>query len=161
MLTTDLSLRFDPIYEKISRRFYENPEELAEAFAKAWFKLVHRDMGPKSRYLGPEVPAEDFIWQDPIPAVDHQLIDAQDEAQLKIKYWNQDYPFRNWYLQHGLLLLHSGDRIKRRCKWCTYSSGTTKKLGGKQSGTVIQSIECIGRYSERVQCSTNWRQKFH
>lgn len=112
MLTTDLSLRFDPIYEKISRRFYENPEELAEAFAKAWFKLVHRDMGPKSRYLGPEVPAEDFIWQDPIPAVDHQLIDAQDEAQLKIKYWNQDYPFRNWYLQHGLLLLHSGDRIK-------------------------------------------------
>lgn len=85
MLTTDLSLRFDPIYEKISRRFYENPEELAEAFAKAWFKLVHRDMGPKSRYLGPEVPAEDFIWQDPIPAVDHQLIDAQDEAQLKNK----------------------------------------------------------------------------
>ena len=85
MLTTDLSLRFDPIYEKISRRFYENPEELAEAFAKAWFKLVHRDMGPKSRYLGPEVPAEDLIWQDPIPAVDHQLIDAQDEAQLKNK----------------------------------------------------------------------------
>lgn len=85
MLTTDLSLRFDPIYEKISRRFYENPEELAEAFAKAWFKLVHRDMGPKSRYLGPEVPTEDEIWQDPIPAVDHQLIDAQDEAQLKNK----------------------------------------------------------------------------
>jgi catalase-peroxidase len=85
MLTTDLSLRFDPIYEKISRRFYENPEELAEAFAKAWFKLVHRDMGPKSRYLGPEVPKEDEIWQDPIPAVDHQLIDTQDEAQLKNK----------------------------------------------------------------------------
>ena len=101
MLTTDLSLRFDPIYEKISRRFYENPEELAEAFAKAWFKLVHRDMGPKSRYLGPEVPAEDEIWQDPIPAVDHQLIDAQDEAQLKIKYWNQDYQFRTGIYSMG------------------------------------------------------------
>ena len=85
MLTTDLSLRFDPIYEKISRRFYENPDELAKAFAHAWFKLVHRDMGPKSRYLGPEVPAEDFIWQDPLPAVDHQLIDEQDAAQLKNK----------------------------------------------------------------------------
>ncbi|HFK5568675.1 TPA: catalase/peroxidase HPI [Elizabethkingia meningoseptica] len=85
MLTTDLSLRFDPIYEKISRRFYENPDELAKAFAHAWFKLVHRDMGPKSRYLGPEVPTEDFIWQDPLPAVDHQLIDEQDAAQLKNK----------------------------------------------------------------------------
>ncbi|MEH7890595.1 catalase/peroxidase HPI [Elizabethkingia meningoseptica] len=85
MLTTDLSLRFDPVYEKISRHFYENPDELAKAFAHAWFKLVHRDMGPKSRYLGPEVPAEDFIWQDPLPAVDHQLIDEQDAAQLKNK----------------------------------------------------------------------------
>ncbi|MBB3354705.1 catalase/peroxidase HPI [Rhizobium lentis] len=85
MLTTDLSLRFDPIYEKISRRFLENPGEFADAFARAWFKLTHRDMGPKVRYLGPEVPAEDLIWQDVIPAVDHPLVDDQDIAELKAK----------------------------------------------------------------------------
>jgi catalase-peroxidase len=85
MLTTDLALRFDPIYEKISRRFYENPEQMADAFARAWFKLTHRDMGPRSRYLGPEVPAEDLIWQDPVPAMDHELIDAADIANLKGK----------------------------------------------------------------------------
>ena len=83
MLTTDLSLRFDPVYEKISRRFMENPDQLADAFARAWFKLTHRDMGPRARYLGPEVPAEALIWQDPIPSVDHPLIDAQDIAILK------------------------------------------------------------------------------
>jgi catalase-peroxidase len=85
MLTTDLSLRFDPVYEKISRRFYENPDQFANAFARAWFKLTHRDMGPRSRYLGPEVPAEELIWQDPIPVVNHPLIDAQDIASLKKK----------------------------------------------------------------------------
>jgi catalase-peroxidase len=85
MLTTDLALRFDPIYEKISRRFFENPDQLADAFARAWFKLTHRDMGPRARYLGPEVPAEELIWQDPIPAVNHKLIDAQDIASLKSK----------------------------------------------------------------------------
>jgi len=85
MLTTDLSLRFDPVYEKISRRFYENPDQLADAFARAWFKLTHRDMGPRARYLGPEGPAEELIWQDPIPAVNHKLIDAQDIASLKGK----------------------------------------------------------------------------
>ncbi|CAH0447032.1 Catalase-peroxidase [Ralstonia syzygii subsp. syzygii] len=85
MLTTDLSLRFDPAYEKISRRFYEHPDQLADAFARAWFKLTHRDMGPRARYLGPEVPAEALIWQDPIPAVDHKLIDGQDIAALKGK----------------------------------------------------------------------------
>ena len=85
MLTTDLSLRMDPIYEKISRRFYEHPEEFADAFARAWFKLTHRDMGPRARYLGPEVPAEELIWQDPIPAVNHPLIDARDIAALKAK----------------------------------------------------------------------------
>jgi len=84
-MTTDLSLRFDPDYEKISRRFMEHPDEFADAFARAWFKLTHRDMGPRTRYLGPEVPAEDLIWQDPIPAVDHTLIDAQDVASLKTK----------------------------------------------------------------------------
>ena len=85
MLTTDLALRFDPIYEKISRRFMENPDQLADAFARAWFKLTHRDMGPRARYLGPEVPAEELIWQDPIPAVNHKLIDAKDIASLKRK----------------------------------------------------------------------------
>lgn len=85
MLTTDLALRFDPAYEKISRRFLENPEEFADAFARAWFKLTHRDMGPRVRYLGPEVPAEELIWQDPIPAVDHELVNAEDIAALKAK----------------------------------------------------------------------------
>jgi catalase-peroxidase len=85
MLTTDLALRFDPIYEKISRRFHENPDQLADAFARAWFKLTHRDMGPRARYLGPEVPKEELIWQDPIPAVNHKLIGARDIASLKGK----------------------------------------------------------------------------
>jgi catalase-peroxidase len=85
MLTTDIALRVDPVYEKISRRFYENPDQLADAFARAWFKLTHRDMGPKSRYLGPEVPEEDLIWQDPVPTVDHELIEAQDITNLKGK----------------------------------------------------------------------------
>jgi catalase-peroxidase len=90
MLTTDLSLRFDPAYEKISRRFYEHPDQFAEAFARAWFKLTHRDMGPRSRYLGPEVPAEELIWQDPVPAVNHPLIDERDIAALKAKVLASD-----------------------------------------------------------------------
>jgi len=85
MLTTDLSLRIDPAYEKISRHFFENPLEFADAFARAWFKLTHRDMGPRARYLGPEVPAEELIWQDPVPALDHAVIDEQDIAALKTK----------------------------------------------------------------------------
>jgi len=90
MTTADLSLRFDPIYEPIARHYLENPEEFADAFARAWFKLTHRDMGPRSRYLGPEVPAEDLIWQDPVPAVDHELIDAQDIVALKEKILSSD-----------------------------------------------------------------------
>jgi catalase-peroxidase len=85
MLTTDLALRFDPIYEPISRRFLENPDQLADAFARAWYKLIHRDMGPLSRYLGPEMPNEELLWQDPIPAVDHELINDSDVAALKSK----------------------------------------------------------------------------
>ena len=85
MLTTDLSLRFDPAYEKISRRFMEHPDQFADAFARAWFKLTHRDMGPRARYLGPEVPKEELIWQDPIPAVNHKLISAKEIAALKGK----------------------------------------------------------------------------
>ncbi|HYF37958.1 MAG TPA: catalase/peroxidase HPI, partial [Prosthecobacter sp.] len=85
MLTTDLALRFDPIYEKISRRFHQNPDQFADAFARAWFKLTHRDMGPRARYLGPEVPEEELIWQDPIPAVNHPLVDEDDIKALKAK----------------------------------------------------------------------------
>jgi catalase-peroxidase len=85
MTTADLSLRFDPIYEPIARHYLKNPEKLADAFARAWFKLTHRDMGPRSRYLGPEVPAEELIWQDPVPKADHTLIDKQDIAALKGK----------------------------------------------------------------------------
>ncbi|MFS2125358.1 catalase/peroxidase HPI [Pseudomonas sp. Pseusp97] len=85
MLTTDIALRVDPAYEKISRRFYEDPDAFADAFARAWFKLTHRDMGPRARYLGPEVPAEELVWQDPVPAVDHPLVDEQDVAALKAK----------------------------------------------------------------------------
>jgi catalase-peroxidase len=85
MTTADLSLRFDPIYEPIARRYLENPDQFADAFARAWFKLTHRDMGPRSRYLGPEVPDEELIWQDPVPAVDHELVDEQDIAALKDK----------------------------------------------------------------------------
>ena len=96
MLTTDLSLRFDPAYEKISRRFMDHPEELAEAFARAWFKLTHRDMGPRARYLGPEVPAEELIWQDPIPKVNHPLVDDQDVAALKQKVQASGLSVSSW-----------------------------------------------------------------
>ena len=85
MLTSDLALKVDPVYEKISRRFFENPDQFADAFARAWFKLTHRDMGPRARYLGPEVPKEELIWQDPVPAVNHKLIDDKDVAALKAK----------------------------------------------------------------------------
>jgi catalase-peroxidase len=85
MTTADLALRMDPIYRPIAKRFLENPEEFAEAFARAWYKLTHRDMGPPSRFLGPEVPQEELIWQDPVPAVDHELVDTQDIAELKAK----------------------------------------------------------------------------
>jgi catalase-peroxidase len=88
MLVTDVALRVDPAYEKISRRFYEHPDEFSDAFARAWFKLTHRDMGPRPRYLGPEVPAEELIWQDPVPAVDHNLIDANDISDLKVRILN-------------------------------------------------------------------------
>jgi len=88
MLTTDLSLRFDPVYEKISRHFYENPDAFADAFSRAWFKLTHRDMGPRARYLGPDVPQEELIWQDPIPEVNHELVDENDVEVLKSKVLN-------------------------------------------------------------------------
>ena len=94
MLVTDLSLRFDPVYEKISRHFLENPDEFADTFARAWFKLTHRDMGPRARYLGPEVPAEELIWQDPIPAVNHKLVDEKDMSELKTAVLNSGLKVR-------------------------------------------------------------------
>ena len=115
MLTTDLSLRFDPAYEKISRRFMENPDEFADAFARAWFKLTHRDMGPRARYLGPEVPKEELIWQDPIPAVDHKLIDGKDIAALKSK------------------VLSSGLSVSRLV-YTAWSSACTFRGGDKRGG---------------------------
>ncbi len=87
MTTADMAMRMDPVYEKIARRFHQNPDEFADAFARAWFKLTHRDMGPKSRYLGPEVPKEDLIWQDPIPAVDHPLIDDRTSPRSRPRCW--------------------------------------------------------------------------
>ena len=96
MTTADLSLRFDPIYEPIARRYLENPEEFADAFARAWFKLTHRDMGPRSRYLGPEVPEEELIWQDPVPAVDHELIDDRTSPPSRPRFWLQDCLSPNW-----------------------------------------------------------------
>ena len=107
MLTTDLALRFDPAYEKISRRFLEHPDQFADAFARAWFKLTHRDMGPIARYLGPLVPKETLIWQDPIPAVDHPLIDEQDIAALKAKILASGSRFRSWSRPPGRRLRRS------------------------------------------------------
>ena len=115
MLTTDLALRFDPAYEKISRRFLENPDQFADAFARAWFKLTHRDMGPRARYLGPEVPAEELIWQDPIPAVDHKLIDAQGHRRAQ----GQDPRLRAVGLRTGLDRLGVGVDLPRlrQARW--------------------------------------------
>lgn len=116
MLTTDLSLRFDPIYEKISKRFLENPDEFADSFAKAWFKLTHRDMGPKARYLGPDVPKQDLIWQDPIPSLDHEVIDETDITELKRK------------------ILSSGLSIQELV-YTAWSSASTFRGSDKRGGT--------------------------
>jgi catalase-peroxidase len=115
MTTADLALRYDPIYEKIARRYYEDPELFADAFAKAWFKLTHRDMGPKWRYLGPEVPKEEFIWQDPIPPVDHPLIDANDISKLK-----------QWLLESGLSI--------RDLVYTAWSAASTFRNSDKRGG---------------------------
>ncbi|MHC4222194.1 MAG: catalase/peroxidase HPI, partial [Planctomycetota bacterium] len=121
MTTADLSLKFDPAYEKISRRYLENPDQFADAFARAWFKLTHRDMGPRARYLGEEVPAEELIWQDPLPAVDHELIDAQDIAKLKEK------------------ILHSGLSISQLVSTAWASASTFRgsdKRGGANGARI-------------------------
>ena len=137
MLTTDLALRFDPVYEKISRRFLEHPDELADAFARAWFKLTHRDMGPRTRYLGPEVPAEELIWQDPIPAADYELIDEQDIADLKSKIsclWavNPGAGFNRL----GICVHIPWLRQTRRREWGSYPSCAAEGLGSQPAGSA-------------------------
>ena len=138
MLTTDLSLRFDPVYEKISRRFYEHPDQFADAFARAWFKLTHRDMGPRARYLGPEVPAEQLLWQDPVPAVDHPLIDAKDIARSRARSSRRVFRSPNWSRPHG--------RRRRPSAAPTSAAGPT----GRASASRRRRI---GRSTSRP----NWR----
>ena len=135
MLTTDLSLKVDPVYEKISRHFYENPDQFADAFARAWFKLTHRDMGPRARYLGPEVPAEELIWQDPVPAVDHELIDAKDIASLKAKILASGLLDRRAGLDRlGLGLDLPRLRQARRGERGAHPSCAAEGLGGQSAG---------------------------
>ena len=139
MLTTDLSLRFDPAYEKISRRFYENPDQFADAFARAWFKLTHRDMGPRARYLGPLVPKETLIWQDPIPAGDHPLIDDTDAAALKAK------------------ILASGLTVSQLVSTAWASASTFRgsdKRGGANGARIRLARRRTGRSTSRPSCKT-------
>ena len=135
MLTTDLALRLDPAYEKISRRFYENPDEFADAFARAWFKLTHRDMGPVVRYLGPEVPAEELLWQDPLPQVDQRA----DRRRRRGRAQGADPRVRSDRLPAGLDhlgggVLLPGQRQAGRRQRCPHSAGAAEGLGGQQPG---------------------------
>ena len=150
MLTTDLALRFDPAYEKISRRFYENPDQFADAFARAWFKLTHRDMGPIARYLGPLVPKEQLLWQDPVPAVDHPLIDEQDIAALKA----QDPRVGPVHLPTGLDRLGVGVdvprlRQARRSERRAHSPRAAEGLGSQPAGRAGEGAADAGRRSRR------------
>jgi catalase-peroxidase len=142
LLTTDLALRFDANYEKISRRFYDNPDEFADAFARAWFKLTHRDMGPRSRYLGADVPKETFLWQDPVPAVDHPLIDGHDIDALKERIlatglsvsqlvstaWASASTFR-------------GSDKRGGRERCAHPARAAKRVGGESAGAVVGGID--------------------
>ena len=133
MLTTDLSLRVDPVYEQISRRFLENPDEFADAFARAWFKLTHRDMGPVARYLGPEVPTETLLWQDPIPAVTHELIDAAGHRRPQgpdPRLGPVGVPARVHRVGVGLVLPRQ--RQARRRQRCAHPPRAAERLGGQR-----------------------------
>jgi catalase-peroxidase len=125
MLTTDLSLHLDPAYETISRRFHKNPDELADAFARAWFKLTHRDMGPVARYLGPEVPTETMLWRDPLPEVTHELIDAEDIAILKGQ------------------ILDSGLSVSQLVCTAWASASTFRGSDPQQLGTALRALEGV------------------
>ena len=135
MLTTDLSLRFDPAYGKISKRFHENPDQFADAFARAWYKLTHRDMGPRERYLGPLVPKEALIWQDPIPAVDHELVNDKDIADLKAKILASGLTrAATGFGRMGLGLDVPRLRQARRRQRRAHPSRAAERLGGQSAG---------------------------
>ena len=160
MLTTDLALRFDPAYEKISRRFSENPDQFADAFARAWFKLTHRDMGPIKRYLGPLVPKETLIWQDPIPAVDHPLIDEQDIAALKAKILAL-WPVRVPVGLDGLGIGVDVPRL-RQARWSerrAHSPRAAKGLGGQPAGSAGEGAADARSDPEGVQRFTIRREE--
>ena len=160
MLTTDLSLRFDPVYEKISRRFYENPDQFADAFARAWFKLTHRDMGPRARYLGPEVPAEDLIWQDPIPAVNHTLIDAKDIDSLKGKILAVGAAGRaTGFDRLGVGVHLPWFRQAGRCERRAHSPRAPEGLASQPAGRTGESARGAGGHPARVQRRGPWRQE--
>ena len=152
MLTTDLALRFDPAYEKISRRFLEHPDQFADAFARAWFKLTHRDMGPRARYLGPEVPAEELIWQDPIPAVDHKLIDEKDVASLKGKILaSGPVGFGTGFDRMGVGVHLPRFRQARRRQRRAHPPCAAEGLGGESARPAGEGAEDSRRHPERVQ----------
>ncbi len=152
MLTTDLSLRLDPAYEKISRRFLENPDQFADAFARAWFKLTHRDMGPRARYLGKLVPKEELIWQDPMPAVDHPLVDDQDVAALKAKVARLGPVDRAAGVHRlGLGLDLPRRRQARRRQRRAHPPRAAEGLGGQPAGRARQGAGQAGSHPEGVQ----------
>ena len=134
MLTSDLALRMDPAYEKISRRFMAHPDQFADAFARAWYKLTHRDMGPKARYLGPEVPQEDLIWQDPLPAVDHKLVEAQDIASLKAKILASGLTVSSSCRPHGRLLRPFVAATSAAAPMAHASDWRRRKIGSQSAG---------------------------
>ena len=152
MLTTDLSLRFDPAYEKISRRFLEHPEEFADAFARAWFKLTHRDMGPRSRYLGPLVPKEELIWQDPVPAVDHTLIDEKDiEASQGQSSRLRPVDLATRHHRVGVGVNLPRQRQARRRQWRAHSPRSAKGLGSEPARRTGQGAREARSHPEGVQ----------
>ena len=160
MLTTDLSLRFDPAYEKISRRFYEHPDQFADAFARAWFKLTHRDMGPIARYLGPLVPKETLLWQDPIPAVDHPLIEEQDVAALKAKI-SRVWPVRFRAGRDGLGVGVDVPWI-RQARWSerrAHSPRAAKGVGRQPAGSTGEGAADARSDPEGVQRFAVWREE--
>ena len=157
MLTTDLALRFDPIYEQISRRFLENPDEFADAFARAWFKLTHRDMGPIQRYLGPLVPQEELLWQDPVPAVDRELIGAADVAALKAQILDSGLSV----VAAGLDGLGVGVDVPRqrqaRRRQRRAASGWSRRAAGRS--TTPTSWRVVLRTLEAIQAAFNSRRR--
>ena len=160
MLTTDLSLRLDPAYEKISRRFYENPQEFADAFAKAWYKLTHRDMGPRSRYLGPLVPKEPQLWQDPVPPVDHELIGERDIAALKAEILKSGLSISQ--LVATAWASAATFRGIRQARWSErgpHSPCAAKGLGSEPAGCTGEGPADARSDPKEVQRFTVWREE--